>query len=303
MRSVQTRAEIRRLIAAHRAGHATGSAPGAEAERGVGAAPEERRGRVVLVPTMGALHEGHLSLLDRACERGDLVVLSIFVNPLQFGPSEDFASYPRDLDRDLALAAERGADLVFAPDVREIYPTGEPATRVVPGPMADRLCGAFRTGHFEGVLTVVAKLFNIVQPDVAVFGQKDYQQSVLIRRMVTDLDMPIEIDVAPTVRDPDGLALSSRNAYLSGDDRERALRLWRGLRAAKAAYHGGERDAAVLRSLAQAELEGDPRVRPQYVELVDGETLEPVAEAVPGSVLAVAAFVGDARLIDNLIFG
>ncbi len=292
MRIVHSCVELRQLVAAYRAGRAADREPRADTGS---------RGRVVLVPTMGALHEGHLSLVDRARGLGDLVVLSIFVNPLQFGPNEDYAAYPRTLDRDVELAAGRGVDIVFAPDVREMYPHGEPAVRVVPGPMADRLCGAFRPGHFEGVLTVVAKLFNIVQPDVAVVGQKDYQQSVLIRRMVADLDMPIVIDVAPTVREPDGLAMSSRNAYLTGDDRQRALRLWRGLSAAREAYRRGERDAVVLCSLARAELEGDERVRPQYVELVDGETLEPVAQARAGCVLAVAAYVGNARLIDNLI--
>lgn len=260
-----------------------------------------RPGRVALVPTMGFLHEGHLSLLDRARERADRVVLSIFVNPLQFGPQEDFERYPRDLERDVALAATRGADLVFAPSVAEVYPRGEPAVQVVPGRMADVLCGAHRPGHFRGVLTVVAKLFGVVRPDVALFGQKDYQQAVLIRRMVEDLDMGIEIDVAPIVREPDGLAMSSRNVYLRPEDRSRALGLSRGLGRAAEAFRAGERDAARLRDLARAEIGSGPGVRVQYVELVHPDTLEPLAEAAAGSVLAVAAFVGETRLIDNVI--
>jgi len=250
---------------------------------------------------MGALHEGHLSLVDRARERADFVVLSIYVNPLQFGPTEDFAQYPRDLERDVALARSRGVDLVFAPTDDEMYPAGEPAVRVVPRRLADRLCGAFRPGHFEGVLTVVAKLFNLVQPDVAVFGQKDYQQALLIRRMVADLDLPIEIDVAPIVREPDGLALSSRNSYLSPAERKQATSLFRGIARAEAAFRAGERRASRLCMLVEETLTAEPDVQAQYIELVHPETLEPVEEATPGCVLAVAAFVGRTRLIDNTI--
>ncbi|HEX8359618.1 MAG TPA: pantoate--beta-alanine ligase, partial [Longimicrobium sp.] len=198
---------------------------------------------VALVPTMGYLHEGHLSLLDEARARADVVMMSIFVNPLQFGPAEDLDRYPRDLERDLELAATRGTDLVFAPGAAEMYPHGEPAVQVVPGPLAERLCGAARPGHFQGVLTVVAKLFGIFQPDVAVFGQKDFQQAALIRRMVDDLDIPVRVEVAPIVRERDGLAMSSRNVYLSGPERESALALSRGLGRARALYGAGEGDA------------------------------------------------------------
>src|SRR5690606_6536524 len=197
-------------------------------------------GPIALVPTMGALHEGHLTLVDRAREHAAFVVLSVYVNPLQFGPAEDLARYPRNVEQDARLARSRGVDLLFAPTDAEMYPAGESVVRVSPGPLDGRLCGAFRPGHFEGVLTVVAKLFNIIQPDVAVFGQKDHQQAVLIRRMVADLDMPIEIVVAPLVREPDGLAMSSRNAYLTGAARERARSLSQGLDAAARAYGAGE---------------------------------------------------------------
>ncbi|HET9982217.1 MAG TPA: pantoate--beta-alanine ligase [Longimicrobiales bacterium] len=267
------------------------------------AVAEARRGgaRVALVPTMGYLHEGHLSLVDEARRRGDLVVMSIFVNPLQFGVGEDLDRYPRDLERDAALAADRGVDVLFVPARDEMYPAGEPVVRVVPGRLADRLDGAARPGHFEGVLTVVAKLLNIVQPDLAIFGQKDFQQSVLVRRMVADLDVPVEIVVAPIVREPDGLALSSRNVYLGAAERASARALSRALGAAEAAARAGERDAARLLAAMRAVLDAEPGVRPQYVELVDPETLEPVATAVAGTVAAVAAFVGPTRLIDNLV--
>ncbi len=260
-----------------------------------------RPGRVALVPTMGYLHEGHLSLVDRARARAERVVMSIFVNPLQFGPNEDFARYPRDLDRDVALATKRGVDLVFAPSVEEMYPDGEPAVQVSPGRMADRLCGAHRPGHFQGVLTVVAKLFGIVRPDIAVFGQKDFQQAVLIRRMVADLELGVEIDLAPIVREPDGLAMSSRNVYLSAEERARALGLSRGLEDALAAFRLGERDSARLRDRVRERIAAEPGVRTEYVELVHPGTLEPIETAEPGSVLAVAAFVGTTRLIDNVI--
>lgn len=267
------------------------------------AVAEARRGggRVALVPTMGYLHEGHLSLVDEAHRLGDLVVMSIFVNPLQFGAGEDLDRYPRDLERDAALAAGRGVDVLFVPATDEMYPAGEPVVRVVPGRLADRLDGAARPGHFEGVLTVVAKLLNIVQPDVAIFGQKDFQQSVLVRRMVADLDVPVEIVVAPIVREPDGLALSSRNVYLGPAERASARALSRALGAAEAAVRAGERDVARLLAAMRAVLDAEPVVRPQYVQLVDPRTLEPLATAVPGTVAAVAAFVGPTRLIDNLV--
>jgi len=255
---------------------------------------------VALVPTMGYLHEGHLSLLDEARARADVVMMSIFVNPLQFGPAEDLDRYPRDLDRDLALAATRGTELVFAPTAAEMYPHGEPAVQVVPGPLAERLCGASRPGHFRGVLTVVAKLFGIFQPDVAVFGQKDLQQATLIRRMVEDLDFAVRVEVASIVREPDGLAMSSRNVYLSASERESALALSRGLRRARAVWDAGEADAATLRAVLWREM-AVPGVEPEYAEVVAPRTLDGVERAVPGTVLAVAARVGRTRLIDNAI--
>jgi len=250
---------------------------------------------------MGYLHEGHLSLVDRALERADTVVLSVFVNPLQFGPGEDLERYPRDLARDAELAEARGVDVLFAPSAAQLYPRGAPVTRVTIGPMADRLCGRDRPGHFEGVLTVVAKLFNVVDPDVAVFGRKDFQQSVLIRRMVEDLNFRVTIDVGPTVREADGLALSSRNTYLSPTERQSATALYRGLSLAREAYDGGERDAERLRGIVARAVESEPRTRIRYVELVDPDSLDPLESAVPGSVLAIAAFVGTTRLIDNIV--
>ncbi|MFW6078824.1 MAG: pantoate--beta-alanine ligase [Gemmatimonadota bacterium] len=254
---------------------------------------------VAFVPTMGYFHEGHLSLVDRARHLADTTVVSIYVNPLQFGPSEDFTDYPRDLERDARLAAARGVDVLFAPDDDEMYPAGEPVVRVVPSAMADRLCGEFRPGHFVGVLTVVAKLFGSVEPDMAVFGQKDYQQAALVRRMTVDLDLPVRIEIAPIVREPDGLALSSRNTYLDDDERRRAASLNRGLELALATFREGERSADTLRSVARDAMADHARI--QYVELVDPDTLDPLDRARAGAVLAVAAFVGETRLIDNVI--
>lgn len=256
--------------------------------------------RVALVPTMGALHEGHLALLDRARSLADWVAISVFVNPLQFGPGEDLERYPRDLERDTALARGRGVDLVFAPSAAEMYPGGAPRTNVVPVRGAERLCGAARPGHFAGVLTVVAKLFGIVAPDVAVFGRKDYQQATLIRRMVLDLDIPVDVDVAPTVREPDGLAMSSRNAYLAPAERDAAASLARALRAARERFLAGERRAETLESAARAEMER-AGARVEYVEVVEPDTLEPLAEARTGAVVALAARVGSTRLIDNTL--
>lgn len=255
---------------------------------------------VALVPTMGYLHEGHLSLLDRARELADWVALSVFVNPLQFGPSEDLDRYPRDLERDLEMACSRGVDLVFAPTVAEMYPHGEPGVSVVPGPLADRLCGASRPGHFRGVLTVVAKLFGVVAPDVAVFGQKDFQQAALIRRMAEDLDFAVRVEVAPIVREADGLAMSSRNVYLSPAERERALALSRALERCRALWAAGERDAETLRAALLAGIRV-PGVEAEYGEVVDPRTLEPIARAEAGTVCLVAARVGRTRLIDNVV--
>ncbi|HEX4600231.1 MAG TPA: pantoate--beta-alanine ligase [Gemmatimonadales bacterium] len=262
---------------------------------------ERARGRRLgFVPTMGALHEGHLRLVDRARARVDRVVLSVFVNPLQFGPQEDFAAYPRDLARDRALAAERAVDCVFAPDRAALYPT-EPLVRLDPGPLADTLEGAARPGHFAGVLTVVAKLFHLVEPDLAVFGRKDFQQAMLVRRMAADLDFALEIDVAPTVRELDGLALSSRNRFLSGDERRSALALSRALRAVEQAWRSGEADPQALERRGR-EVLAAPGVTPDYLALVD-EALRPVARADARSVVVVAARVGQTRLIDNVVLG
>ena len=259
--------------------------------------------RLVLVPTMGYLHEGHLSLVDVARQHGDIVVMSIYVNPLQFGPAEDLANYPRDLARDAAMAETRGVDLIFAPADEQMYGAAKPAVTVHAPQLADRLCGHFRPGHFEGVLTVVAKLFNLVRPHAAVFGQKDFQQSVLIRRMTADLSYDIEILVAPVVREPDGLALSSRNVYLSEAERGAARALSRALRAARERYHAGEQNADTLVHVADEVLSAEPGVRTQYVELVDAQTLARPERVHATNVLAVAAFVGKTRLIDNVILG
>lgn len=264
----------------------------------------ERGGRLALVPTMGALHEGHLSLVTRAHEVADRVALSIFVNPTQFGPGEDFEEYPRELARDLEKAREHEVALVFAPGSDAvIYPDGEPRITVDPGAMADRLCGAHRPGHFRGVLTVVSKLFGLVRPDVAVFGRKDFQQSVLIRRMVRDLELGVAVDVAPVVREDDGLALSSRNAYLSQEERREAPALHRGLVAARERFREGERRADALLEAVRDAVEGRSRLDLQYVEVVDRDTLEPVDPVPAGSVVALAAFCGETRLIDNVVLG
>lgn len=256
-------------------------------------------GRIGLVPTMGYLHEGHLSLCDTARESADFVVMSIFVNPLQFGPGEDLDRYPRDLARDAAMAEARGVNLLFTPAAAEVYPAGPSAVRVVAPALADRLCGRFRPGHFEGVLTVVAKLFNMVGPDVAVFGRKDLQQAVLIRRMVRDLDFPLDVRVAPLVRERDGLAMSSRNVYLSAGDRAAALSLHRALQAAQAAFSAGERGPAALADAARMILDRQDGVSIEYVEVIDVDTLDTPEQARPGDAVAVAARVGATRLIDN----
>src|SRR6059036_2320472 len=262
---------------------------------------ERARGRRIgFVPTMGFLHEGHLRLVDRARERADGVVLSIFVNPLQFGPGEDFATYPRDVERDKKLAAERNVDCLFLPDAKAMYPA-DPLVRVHPGPMADGLEGAARPGHFAGVLTAVAKLFHLVEPDIAVFGRKDFQQAMLVRRMADDLNFGVEIDVAPIVRELDGLALSSRNAYLKGDDRRAALALSRALRAVEQAWRSGEADAKALQRRGMQTLM-TPGVSPEYLALVD-EQIRPVPRADARTVVVIAARVGTTRLIDNVVLG
>jgi pantoate--beta-alanine ligase len=270
----------------------------AELRRHVAHARSEQR-RIGFVPTMGYLHDGHLSLIDQARDRADVIVVSIFVNPLQFGPTEDLDRYPRDLARDQQLVQERGVDLLFTPAAAELYPAGPPHTRITAPALTQRLCGAYRPGHFEGVLTVVAKLFNVVVPDVAVFGRKDLQQAALIRRMVIDLDFDIEIIVAPIVREPDGLAMSSRNSYLDARARSSARALRRALDAAQSAFSAGERTPGALRAAARAVLDADAGVRVQYIELVDPETLDTPERARPGDAIALAAIVGSTRLIDN----
>jgi pantoate--beta-alanine ligase len=252
---------------------------------------------VGLVPTMGFFPEGHLSLMRAARATNTTLVVSLFVNPTQFGPNEDLDSYPRDEQRDLQLAEAEGVDIVFAPAVGEIYPDGF-AARVQIGQLTEALDGLARPGHFDGVTTVVTKLFNIVQPDVAYFGQKDAQQALVIRKLVRDLNMPVEIEVCPTIREPSGLALSSRNAYLSEDERQRAAALSRALRAAERAVERGELDADAVIAAARRELD-EAGIEPEYLELRATTDLTP-AERVNGStLLAVAARVGRARLIDN----
>jgi pantoate--beta-alanine ligase len=260
-----------------------------------------RDGRVIaVVPTMGALHEGHLTLLRAARARADVVILTIFVNPTQFGPGEDLSKYPRDEAGDLAKARPTGVDLAFCPDAAAMYPAGA-QTVIEVRELARPLCGASRPGHFAGVATIVAKLFGITRPHLAVFGEKDYQQLAIIRRMTRDLDLGIEIVGVPIVREPDGLALSSRNAYLSAEQRAQALALSRGLAAAEALAKGGERDAARLVAAARAPLEAAPLARIDYVELRDAAELTAVERLERPAVLAIAAFVGTTRLIDNRV--
>ena len=258
--------------------------------------------RIGFVPTMGFLHDGHLSLIDDAKRRTDFVVMSIFVNPLQFGPSEDLGRYPRDPDGDARKAKSRGCDLLFTPLPDAMYP-GERRVDVVPRALNTRWEGAVRPGHFGGVLTVVAKLLNIVQPDVALFGQKDVQQATLVQAMVRDLDFPVEVVVAPTKREADGLAMSSRNTYLSGDERQRATALSRALFAIRDAFRAGERDAARLIASGQRVLSRETMIAVDYLALADARTLEPVASAADDTVAMVAARVGKTRLIDNIILG
>ncbi|MBB5110244.1 pantoate--beta-alanine ligase [Micromonospora echinospora] len=259
------------------------------------AAREAMAGTVGVVMTMGALHAGHEMLLRAARERADHVVVTIFVNPLQFGPNEDFDRYPRTLDTDLEICRRVGVDVVFAPSVTEMYPEGQPAVRLNPGPLGEDLEGLSRPGFFHGVLTVVMKLLQLTQPDLAFFGEKDYQQLTLVRRMVRDLDVPTEIVGVPTVREPDGLALSSRNRYLSAAEREAALSLSVALRAGAAAAERGEDAGAVLAAAHRAF--GTPDARLDYLVLTDTE-LEPGPVTGPARLL-IAAWVGATRLIDN----
>jgi pantoate--beta-alanine ligase len=257
--------------------------------------------RVGLVPTMGALHDGHMHLVERARSRASFVALTIFVNPLQFGPNEDFSRYPRTLEADLARCAATGVDLVFAPAKDAMYPAGFSSHVDVVG-LTDVLEGAHRPGHFRGVCTVVTKLFQLTGPSVAVFGRKDYQQYRVLERMARDLDMPIDVVGIATVREPDGLALSSRNRYLSPEDRTRALAIARGLRAATDAFMAGERDGSVLASLVRAPI-AEAFDSIDYVEICDPETLQPLATGAANAMAIVAARIGTTRLIDNSVFG
>jgi pantoate--beta-alanine ligase len=255
-----------------------------------------------LVPTMGAFHDGHLSLIRRAREENETVVVSLFVNPTQFGPNEDFAAYPRDEERDTRLAEEEGVDILFAPGIDEVYPPDHQTYVVMEGIATILEAEQRGASHFKGVITVVTKLFNMVGPDRAYFGQKDAQQVLIIRKLVRDLNFPVEIVVCPTVREPDGLALSSRNVYLSGAERERATALSRSLNAANEAVVSGERDPERVLAVARAVLD-DAGIEPEYLELRSPEDLSPVERVNGSTLLAVAARVGNARLIDNAILG
>jgi len=261
------------------------------------------QGRTIgLVPTMGALHEGHLSLVRECRRSADIAVVSIFVNPLQFGPREDFRRYPRDPDRDAARLEAEGADILFLPEDLEMYPPGYSTSVEVAG-LQEKLCGRSRPGHFRGVATVVLKLFLIVRPDWAFFGQKDAQQVVVLRRMATDLNMDVEIRALPIIREPDGLAMSSRNAYLSSDERRAALVLFRSLKEARQLYEKGERAASPIRERLLRTLVSEPLVKLDYAEIVDPSSLEPVERIEGETLIALAIYIGRTRLIDNIILG
>jgi pantoate--beta-alanine ligase len=270
-----------------------------EMRAAVRAACGENR-RLGFVPTMGALHDGHLSLVRAAKRQTDVVAVSIFVNPTQFGPNEDFAKYPRTFEGDCELLKNEGVDLLFAPSAEEMYPKGAVTWVTVEG-LSDKLCGRSRPGHFRGVTTVVSKLFHIVEPDAAFFGQKDAVQLVLIRRMVRDLNMPVEIIGCPIVREADGLAMSSRNAYLSTEERESALALSHSLQEIKKRFEEGERDSGKLISAGIEIFRREPSARLDYLEIVDAETLDAVPSMTGNALVAVAAYVGTTRLIDNVM--
>jgi pantoate--beta-alanine ligase len=255
---------------------------------------------LALIPTMGALHEGHLSLVRAAREKSDVVAVSIFVNPTQFGPNEDFGKYPRTLESDSALLERQYVDVIFAPSVDDVYLPGAVTWVTVEG-MSDRLCGKSRPGHFRGVTTVVSKLFHIIEPDAAFFGQKDAAQVAIIRRMVRDLNMPVSIEICPIIRESNGLALSSRNAYLNPEERKSALILHRSLLRAQTLFEGGERNSANLIAAGKQEFSREPKARLDYLEIVDPDSLEPVTTISKCTLIAVAAYVGNTRLIDNII--
>ncbi len=256
--------------------------------------------KVSFVPTMGFLHEAHLALVRKARELGDKTVVSIFVNPLQFGPKEDFREYPRDLERDLSLLEKEKVDVVFVPSEDEMYPP-DYQTYVEVTKLTTGLCGAFRPGHFKGVTTVVLKLFNIVNPDIAVFGEKDYQQLQVIRQMVKDLNMDVEVVAHPTVREEDGLAMSSRNIYLSPDERKSAIALYKALLLAKKLVKEGEKNPQKIKEEMEKFIHGFPFTKVQYIEFVDPQSLEPVKVIDKPVLCALAVFVGKARLIDNML--
>ncbi len=256
--------------------------------------------RLGLVPTMGALHEGHLSLVRAAQAQCDAVAASLFVNPLQFGPGEDLVKYPRDFERDRTLLETEGVDFLFAPGVEEMYPAGAVTYVTVEG-LSDKLCGRSRPGHFRGVTTVVSKLFNIIEPDLAFFGQKDAVQLAIIRRMVRDLNIPVQIVARPIVRELDGLAMSSRNAYLDPQQKKSALALYRSLLEVQKRFARGEQRPATLIAAGRQVFAEEPAVKLDYLEIVDPDTLDPVDDLSRGALVAVAAFVGKARLIDNLV--
>ena len=265
-------------------------------------APEREGRRIAFVPTMGYLHEGHASLLREGRKRGDVLVLSIFVNPIQFGKNEDLDSYPKNMERDFELAAACGVDIVFIPTAAEMYPEGF-QTGITVRDIALPLCGASRPGHFDGVATVVTKLFNIVRPDVALFGRKDFQQLAVIRRMTADLNMPVEIAGMPIVREADGLAMSSRNAYLSPSERQSALCLSHALKRARELYASGESSVSVLANDIRALIERETTATIDYVEFRDSALLGEVAVADNNTLLALAVKIGNTRLIDNTLFG
>lgn len=271
-----------------------------ESVAGMRAARATFGGRVGFVPTMGYLHQGHVALVQRARAENDHVVVSIFVNPTQFGAHEDLARYPRDFQRDIALLQDAGVDLVFAPAVAEVYPPGF-CTSISLGALAERLEGVHRSGHFQGVATVVCKLFNMVAPQRAYFGQKDAQQTVIVRRLVADLDMPVAVVVCPTVREPDGLAMSSRNVYLGIAERQAATVLVRALRAAAAKFDAGERDAEVLRGVLRGVLATEPLAVVEYTSVADPATLEELMWVGEQALVSLAVRIGTTRLIDNVI--
>lgn len=262
---------------------------------------EQKNGKIIgFVPTMGYLHEGHLSLIRRAANENDMAVVSIFVNPTQFGPAEDFERYPRDLQRDVNLAQQAGANVIFAPDVAEMYPQGY-KTYVEVQEITNTLCGASRPGHFRGVTTIVTKLFNIVRPDRAYFGQKDAQQAIVIQQMTKDLDMDVEIMVCPIVREKDGLAMSSRNVYLNPQEREQAVVLSESLALAKKLIIQGERDAFKIKAAIVDKITQKPLAKIDYVSIVDAQTLKDIHHITNRVLIALAVKFGSTRLIDNII--